>query len=350
MAPSDIVAPAGATLLSFAGLTLSELTALLASRARAMAAVRWLYGLRKLPSCLPERIPGVTPEAWERLREACELSLPRVLVRKPARDGTVKFAFESRGAAFEAVLIPARGRSTVCVSSQSGCTRRCSFCATAKLGFCRSLDADEIVGQFLIAKNDAPPHAPLRNVVFMGMGEPMDNLDSVFRAIDVLTQAPAPQLGADHMTVSTSGVLPGMKRLLASCPAHLALSLNATTDAQREVLMPQTRQWPIVELLGLLRESSGRTGRLFFIEYVLLDGFNDSDDDARRLVSLLEGVRARVNLIPFNAYEGCPWGPSKPERVAAFRSIVHAAGIRCLVRTARGEGIDAACGQLALKR
>jgi len=333
----------------FTGLTLSELTALLESRPRALTALRWLHSSPTPPTRLPDRLPGVSAKAWERVHSECELCLPRIVARQRSKDGTVKYAFEAEGARFEAVLIVEKGRSTLCVSSQSGCTRRCAFCATARLGFVRNLTAGEIVAQLLLAKADAPAKAPLRNVVFMGMGEPLDNLDQVLRAIEILTQAPLPQLGVGHVTVSTSGVLPGMRRFLEESRAHLALSLNATTDETRTLLMPQTRTWPIAELIDLLRASSRASERLFFIEYVLLAGVNDSDDDARRLVCLLEGVRARVNLIPHNAFAPCPWEPARPERIEAFQRIVHRAGIRCLVRSPHGQEIDAACGQLALK-
>ena len=331
------------------GLRLAELAELLESRSRALAALRWLWQSRPAPMLLPERIPGVSAKHWARVLETCALDLPRTAARQSSADGTVKHAFEARGSRFESVLIPAKDRSTLCVSSQAGCSRRCEFCATARLGLARNLEAAEIVEQVLLARDDTPASAPLRNVVFMGMGEPMDNLDHVLRAIEVLTQAPAPQLGAGHITVSTSGILPGMQRFLRESEAHLALSLNATTDAQRARLMPQTKQWPIGELLKVLRQASEDSERMFFVEYVLLDGFNDSDEDARRLVRLLTGVRARVNLIPHNAFLGCEWRPSPPERILAFQKIVNDARIRCLLRTSRGEEIDAACGQLALK-
>jgi 23S rRNA (adenine2503-C2)-methyltransferase len=331
------------------GLTLAELTELLASRPRALTVLRWLHSGRALPVSLPERISGVSAKAWAKVRAECELELPRVVACRRSRDGAVKYALEADGARFEAVLIPERGRSTLCVSSQSGCTRKCAFCATARLGFARNLTASEIVGQLVVARGDAPAQARLRNVVFMGMGEPLDNLDEVLRAIAILTQAPAPQLGAGHVTVSTCGVLPGMRRFLDECDAHLALSLNATTDQTRARLMPQSRAWPIAELMDLLRRASRGGKRLFFVEYVLLAGVNDSDADAQRLVALLEGVRARVNLIAHNGFEGCPWVPPTPERIEAFQSLVHRGGIRCLVRSPHGQEIDAACGQLALR-
>jgi 23S rRNA (adenine2503-C2)-methyltransferase len=335
---------------SLPSLSLEALTAALDSRTRALAARRWLFTSRPVPVSLPERIPGVTPAAWAALRAQASLPEWRVAERQASPDGTVKYALDLAGARIETVLIPADGRSTVCVSSQSGCTRSCGFCATATLGFRRALTAGEIVLQFLIAQADAPADAPLRNVVFMGMGEPMDNLDAVMGAVDRLLEPPLPRLAAGHVTVSTSGVLPGMKRFLREGRGHLALSLNATTDAAREALMPHNRQWPIGDLLEALREDQARgSGRRYFIEYVLWDGVNDSDDDARRLVALLDGLDAHVNLIPQNPFAGNALRPPAAARVTRFQSLVREGGVLCLVRTPRGQEIAAACGQLAMR-
>jgi 23S rRNA (adenine2503-C2)-methyltransferase len=359
---------------TFTGQTLDALTQALGSRARALAARRWLYACRPgPPTQLPERIPGVAPEPWGRLRARAPLPVWSEAERDLAPDGTIKFALSfaehvsdarrlplladgsrplpaRRPVRVETVLIPTRGRSTVCVSSQVGCTRRCAFCATATLGFARQLEAGEIVLQYALAQAAAPAHAPARNVVFMGMGEPLDNLDAVLEAIAVLTDEGAPRLAAGHVTVSTSGVLPGLRRFLASSRAHLALSLNATTDAQRERLMPHTRTWPIGALLEALRvDAAAGSGRRYFIEYVLWDGENDHDEDARRLVALLAGLPAHVNLIPHNPFPESPLRPAAPARVLAFQQRLTAAGVRALVRQPRGREIAAACGQLALR-
>lgn len=332
------------------GIGIEELSELLESRSRALAAARWLYGQTPAPEALPESIPEVSWKVWRRVLDERELSLPAVLARSASEDGTVKYGLGVEGGTVESVLIPGKGRSTVCVSSQVGCTRRCAFCATARLGFKRNLHRSEIVGQFLRARAEAPEGAPLRNVVFMGMGEPMDNLDEVLAAIEVLTQVPAPSLAAGHITVSTSGVLPGIRRFLAESRANLALSLNGSTDEQRERLMPQNKLWPIGALMEALREdASRRPPRFQFIEYVMFAGVNDADEDAHRLLELLRGVRARVNLIPHNRFDGSQLRPPSPERMQRFRSIVHAGGVRCLARNSRGAEIDAACGQLALR-
>ena len=190
----------------------------------------------------------------------------------------------------------------------------------------------------------------VRNVVFMGMGEPMDNIEEVLRAVRVLTQPGGPCLRAQKVTVSTSGVLPGMQRFLEESQASLALSLNATTEAQRSLLMPQNRLWPMGELLALLRHHGKRQPkREHFIGYVLLEGVNDSEEDARRLVHLLEGIPARVNLIPFNVHEASPFKAPGAERLKSFWQQLQQAGLRSLVRWPKGQEVAAACGQLALK-
>jgi 23S rRNA (adenine2503-C2)-methyltransferase len=337
----------------FLGLSFDESAEILGSRARALETRRWFFGCRPAPpETLPERIPGVAPGPWRALRETAPLEAWREAARQTAADGTLKLALElgagPRAATVETVLIPARARSTVCLSSQAGCTRHCTFCATALLGFRRGLTAGEMLVQYALAQALAPADAPARNVVFMGMGEPFDNLDEVLAAVERLTEPGAPALGATHVTVSTSGVLPGLRRFLRASPAQLALSLNATTDAQRERLMPHNRVWPIAALLDELRaDAAAGSGRRYFIEYVLIDGANDSDDDARRLVALLGGLPAHVNVIAHNPFPGSPWTAPPAERVARFQRLLAEAGVRALVRAPRGRDVAAACGQLA---
>ena len=333
---------------TFTGVSLDTLSAVLGSRTRARSARRWLYAARPVPASLPAAIPGVARAAWEALRQSAPMPEWRLVERSRAGDGTVKYALDLRGALVETVLIPGRSRSTVCVSSQAGCTRSCRFCATASLGFGRNLDAGEIVLQYVIAHAETPASAPARNVVFMGMGEPMDNLDQVLRAVELLTDEAEPRLAASHVTVSTSGVLPGMRRFLREGRGQLALSLNATTDQQRDRLVPHNASWPLAALLHALREDQRRgSGRRYFIEYVMWEGENDTDEDARRLVGLLEGLPAHVNLIPHNPFPGSELRPPRPEAVQRFQKELAAAGVRCLVREPRGRDIAAACGQLA---
>ncbi len=332
--------------LLLAGLSLPELAGLLGSRPRALEVLKWMHSGPEEGS-----VPKISADSWKLLLTRCQLPTAEVVERSVSEDGTTKFLLGFNGVQVETVAIPTEGRTTICVSSQSGCSRKCVFCATAKIGFNRNLAAGEILTQYLIAARAAPPDAPARNVVFMGMGEPMDNLDQVLHAVELLTQAPAPMLRAERVTVSTSGILPGMERFLREGKASLALSLNATTDSQREALMPQTRQYPIAALMDALREDRMRNPKRFhFIEYVLFDGVNDTDEDADRMVKLLEGTNSRVNLIPHNPFPGSPLSPPRPERMLAVQQRVGAAGIRCLVRMPRGQEISAACGQLARRR
>ena len=329
-------------------LALPELTHLLDSRARALRARRWFYSSQPVPAALPARIEGVAQAAWQRLRAAAPLPAWRLLRRALSDDGTIKYVLDLSGAVVETVLIPSRRRSTVCVSSQAGCSRRCAFCATATLGFERQLTPAEILIQYAVARADAPAGAPVRNVVFMGMGEPLDNLEAVLATVQRLTEPGTPELAAEHVTVSTSGVAPAMERFLRASRARLALSLNATTSAQRQRLMPHTRRWPVRTLLEVLRRDARRApGRRYFIEYVLWDGVNDSAADARRLAQLLAGLPAHVNLIPHNPFTGSGLRPPAPAVVLRFQQLLSAAGVRCLVRPSRGRDVAAACGQLA---
>jgi len=335
--------------LTLTGMTRRELAALLGdpgrpSDPRAKALLRWLWGLEGGLRPLPERLPGVAREAWDRARP--QLSMPAVVevARQAAADGTIKLLLACQGAPVECVMIPARGRTTLCVSSQSGCTRHCRFCATAQMGFQRNLEAGEIVAQVLMARALAPPDRPVRNVVFMGMGEPLDNLEPVVRAVAVLTEPVGAGLSPRHITVSTSGVLPRMQEFLEASPACLALSLNGTTEAQRAAVMPIEKKWSLPRLLELIRANPER---LFFIEYILMGGFNDSEADVQRLISLMTGLNVRVNLIPFNPHPGASQRRPEADRVQRFFEVLQQAGIRTMVRRSRGEEIAAACGQLS---
>jgi 23S rRNA (adenine2503-C2)-methyltransferase len=326
----------------FPALTLAELSTELGSRTRALEALKWLYAQPTLPAMLPARIEGVAHREWSALVGRTQWTPPEILDTRESPDGTTKFALRFGDVTVETVRIPAKGRNTVCVSSQAGCTRQCQFCATQTLGFKRSLTAAEMIFQYLVARG--------RNVVFMGMGEPMDNLDEVLRAVEVLTQSPAPQLRAQSVTVSTSGVLPGMLRFLKESKASLALSLNATTDETRARVMPHTKTWPISALLNALKDDAKQNpNREHFIEYVLFDGVNDTDADADRLAALLKDVPSRINLIPHNPFEKNVYRPPPHERVVAFHARMLEHGTRCLVRWPRGREIAAACGQLALR-
>jgi 23S rRNA (adenine2503-C2)-methyltransferase len=269
-------------------------------------------------------------------------------------DGTIKWTWRTRdGKLVESVYMPEPDRRTLCVSTQVGCAVGCTFCLTGTMGLARNLEAGEIVDQVhranrrLVELGAAPGPRPVTNLVFMGMGEPLANYASLTAALGLLLAEDGPQFSQRHVTVSTSGVVPMIRRLGEETPVRLAVSLNATTDAQRDVLMPINRRWPIGELLAACREFPTRNGRRITFEYVLLGGVNDTPEDARRLAQLVRGIPAKVNLIPYNANPGLPYHAPSAERVVEFQEALAARHLTVVVRKPRGRDIAAACGQLA---
>jgi 23S rRNA (adenine2503-C2)-methyltransferase len=234
------------------------------------------------------------------------------------------------------------------VSTQVGCPLTCSFCATGALGFTRNLSAGEIVDQVLHARRRIPADEALTNLVFMGMGEPLLNLPNVSEAIRILVDPKGLALAPRRITVSTAGVLPQIGALLAVAPIHLAVSLHATTDEVRDVLVPLNKRFPLAELMATLRSEPqlGRRRPVFF-EYTLMDGVNDSLEDARRMPRLIAGIPAKVNVIPMNPHADAPYRPPPAAVVDRFTAALHEAGLRVTLRRDRGRDIDAACGQLA---
>ena len=242
-----------------------------------------------------------------------------------------------------------RERHTVCISSQAGCAVGCPFCATGELGFGRDLETAEILDQIRhAARRLAEKDAHLTNVVFMGMGEPLLNLDRVLEAVAAISDPERLGLGARHIVVSTSGVVPGIRRLTEMAPQFtLAVSLHAARDPLRDVLVPLNRRWPVAEVAGAARDYARTTGRRVSYEYVMISGVNDTDLDADALAALLRGDLAHVNLIPMNAVAHTPWQASPPERVSTFAERLRRGGISVTVRANRGQDAGAACGQLA---
>ncbi len=264
----------------------------------------------------------------------------------------------SDGAVIESVLMhyPAkagqRERNTVCISSQAGCAVGCPFCATGELGFGRDLSTAEILDQVREAAGRlAARGRRLTNIVFMGMGEPLLNLDRVLEAVDGLNDPDRFGLGARHITVSTSGVVPGIRRLTALGPQFtLAISLHAGRDALRDVLVPLNRRWPVREVIAAAREHAAKTRRRISYEVTLIAGINDTDADADAIVELLRGDLAHVNLIPMNPVAHTPWTASPMPVIERFAERLRGAGIQTTVRRNRGQEIGAACGQLAADR
>ncbi|MBM1220590.1 23S rRNA (adenine(2503)-C(2))-methyltransferase RlmN [Ponticoccus sp. SC2-23] len=292
------------------------------------------------------------------LADKFEITLPEIVSRQVSQDGTRKYLVRIAGGhEVETVYIPEEGRGTLCISSQVGCTLTCSFCHTGTQKLVRNLTPSEIVGQIMLARDDlgewpeqgAPKDETrlLSNIVLMGMGEPLYNFENVRDAMKIAMDGEGIALGRRRITLSTSGVVPEIARTADEIGCLLAVSFHATTDEVRDKLVPINKRWNIEALLDALREYPKATNseRITF-EYVMLDGVNDSDDDARRLVKLLDGIPAKVNLIPFNEWPGAPYERSSNNRIRAFATILMQAGYASPIRTPRGEDIMAACGQL----
>jgi len=286
------------------------------------------------------------------------IELPEVVTRQISDDGTRKYLVRIAGGhEVEVVYIPETDRGTLCISSQVGCTLTCSFCHTGTQKLVRNLTAGEIVGQVMLARDDldewpvqGAPKEEIRlisNIVLMGMGEPLYNFDNVRDAMRVVMDGEGIALGRRRITLSTSGVVPEIARTATEIGCLLAVSFHATTDAVRDVLVPINKRWNIATLLDALRDypNLSNSERITF-EYVMLDGVNDTKEDAHRLVDLLQGIPAKVNLIPFNEWPGAPYKRSSGNRIHAFADILYHAGYATPIRTPRGEDIMAACGQL----
>jgi 23S rRNA (adenine2503-C2)-methyltransferase len=287
--------------------------------------------------------------------QAC-IEAPRIVGDTLATDGTRKWLLKVDGTnAVEAVYIPETGRATLCVSSQAGCVLDCAFCSTGKQGFNRNLSTAEIVGQLWLAekilsegKARTRQERKISNVVMMGMGEPMLNLDAVIPALRLMLDDNAYGLSRRRVTVSTAGVVPGMDRLRDECPVALAVSLHAPNDELRDRLVPVNRKYPLAALVAACNRYLEKAPRDFVtFEYVMLDGVNDSDAHAREAVALARQVRCKYNLIPFNPFPRSGFERSGDERIRRFAAILQNAGITATTRKTRGDDIAAACGQLA---
>ena len=373
-APSPAAAPTARP--NLAGMTRSEIASALHNlglpereiRMRTNQLWHWIYfrGARDFAEML-----NISKTLRATLTDSFELRFPEIVEEQLSVDGTRKWLLrltptnpQDKGAEIECVYIPESDRGTLCVSSQVGCTLTCSFCHTGTQRLVRNLTTAEIVGQLLIARQrlgDFPDHERPRdglvpsgegvravsNIVFMGMGEPLYNLENVAPAIETMADGDGLSLSKRRITVSTSGVVPQIERLGADSGAMLAISLHAVRDDLRNELVPLNKKYPIRELLQACRDYPGASNaRRITFEYVMLKGVNDSPSDARELVRLLKGVPAKINLIPFNPWPGAPYECSDWETIEQFSDIVFNAGYASPVRTPRGRDILAACGQL----
>jgi len=317
---------------------------------------QWIYqkGVREF-----DQMTNLAKDYRALLAERFVIEVPEVVRREVSSDGTRKYLVRIAGGhEVETVYIPEEARGTLCISSQVGCTLTCSFCHTGTQRLVRNLTAGEIVGQIMLARDDlgewpAPGRVPkdetrlLSNIVLMGMGEPLYNFENVRDAMQIAMDGEGISLSRRRITLSTSGVVPEIARCAEEIGCLMAVSFHATTDEVRDRLVPINRKWNISALLDALRAYPrlSNSERITF-EYVMLDGVNDSDADARRLVRLIEGIPAKINLIPFNEWPGAPYRRSPEARIRKFADIVYKAGYASPIRTPRGEDIMAACGQL----
>ena len=287
------------------------------------------------------------------LGEMAEISLPQVIFEKAAADGTYKWLLRLYdGNCIETVYIPEKTRGTLCISSQVGCILNCDFCSTGKQGFNRNLSTAEIISQLWIAvrklskMNGIHDHA-VTNVVMMGMGEPLLNLDNVLPALSIMLEDFAYGLSKRRVTVSTAGVIPAMHQLREASDVALAVSLHAPNDELRNQIVPLNKKYPLRELMDVCRDYFKDDGRRSItMEYVMLKGVNDTPEHARQLIKILSGVRAKMNLIPFNPFPHTTYQRSDNDVILHFRDILMKAGLNTTIRRTRGDDIDAACGQL----
>ncbi len=317
---------------------------------RAKQLMRWMHHFGEADF---DRMTDLSKASRELLRGNAAVKVPRLLSEHVSDDGTRKWLLElSPGNAIETVFIPEDGRGTLCISSQVGCALACTFCSTGRQGFNRNLTTAEIIGQVWWANHalgrDPKGERIISNVVLMGMGEPLLNYDAVVEALDILLDDHAYGLSRRRVTLSTSGVLPALERLGDRAPVALAVSLHAPDDALRDVLVPINRKYPLRELMATCRRYLQKAPRDFItFEYVMLDGVNDTPQHARRLVSCVEGLSCKFNLIPFNPFFDSGYQCSRPQVIREFRDILIQSGFVVTVRKTRGDDIDAACGQLA---
>lgn len=277
------------------------------------------------------------------------ISQLKITEKQTDPDGTVKYLFElPDGNAVETVLLFISNRRTLCVSPQSGCAMGCDFCATAKMGFHRNLTAGEIADQVNVVQKDI---GEIRNIVYMGMGEPLLNYDNVMRSVRILSEPQGQNIGVKHITLSTCGIAERIEKLAdEDILPRLAISLNATTDSLRSKLMPVNKKYPLRSLFDAINIYYLKTKRRVTFEYVLIAGVNDSDSDAEHLIKRLKGVKCNVNLIEYNRHRGCPLTASSKETINRFSKILYEAGVETSVRFKMGQTIKAACGQLRASR
>lgn len=348
--------------IELVGLNLEELTAHLAEigepKFRAKQIYQWVYVHGATDFA---QMTNLSKDLRTRLAEKFSLTRPKIVTEQISKDKTHKWLLEfADGQRIETVYIPEADRGSVCISTQVGCAVGCTFCHTGSQKITRNLTAGEIVSQFMVARDvyqewpsTSQENRLISNIVVMGMGEPLHNVDNVIAALKLLTDGDGIAISKRKVTLSTSGIVPNMLRIAKETGVKLAVSLHAPNNEKRSQIMPINKRYPIEEILQACQEYQKIvTSRFITFEYLMLDGINDSLDDARQLIDLMKKFKigAKFNLIPFNPWPGCPYKPSSNNRVHAFAKELEKAGFAAPIRVARGQDILAACGQLKSKK
>ena len=326
---------------------------------RAVQLTRWIH--RNLESDF-SKMTNLAKSFREKLEAMAEVRPPEPMREQISSDGTRKWAFDvGNGNAVEAVYIPEVDRGTLCISTQAGCAMGCLFCSTGKQGFARNLKTSEIVGQLFWAERELrreagtnnPNERVITNVVLMGMGEPLQNVENVIKAMNIITDGEGIAVSRRRITLSTSGIAPRIVEVAEATGVRLAVSLHAPTDEIRSRIMPINKKYPLAEVMKACRDYQSRDGsRYVTFEYLMLNGINDSIENANQLINLMKKyqINAKFNLIAFNPWPGCGFEPSSNNRIHAFAKVLNHAGYAAPIRTPRGQDILAACGQLKSKK
>lgn len=313
---------------------------------RAKQLLKWVHQKGELDF---DKMSNFNKDLISKIKEIAVLTPPKLKKVLVSEDGTKKYLIQlDSGSSIEMVRIPEKKRITLCISSQAGCALQCTFCATGAQGFEKNLSADEIIGQLWLANFNDKKDAPITNVVFMGMGEPLLNFEPVISSADIMRNEFAYFLSKKRITISTSGLIPQINKLADRTDVSLAISLHAADDALRDIIVPINQKYPIDNLLDACKNylSAQKDNRHITIEYILIDGINDSLSHARSLSKILTGLACKINLIPFNPFDGCDYNRSKDKNIEVFRKHLSNKGFITTLRVTRGDDIDGACGQL----
>jgi len=315
---------------------------------RAPQVLNWIYNYQVERF---DEMTNLSKDLRDRLSRHFYIELPKIAEKTSSKDGTIKYLFDlANGSQVESVWMPDKNRNTLCISTQVGCRLACSFCLTGTLGLKGNLATSEIIGQYMAVNRELPEEDRVTNIVFMGMGEPLDNYDPVCEALRLMTSPQAMRISNRRITLSTSGLVDKIEMFKnEKLPVNLAISLNATEDATRNEIMPINKKYPIRVLLDCLRSYPLKPTRRITFEYVLLKGINDTPGDARRLAKLLHGIPSKINLIPFNTFAESEYQPPAEETILSFQKYLFSKNFSVFIRRNRGTDILGACGQLAAR-